>query len=444
MQVKSVCVRAMAAVSLMFLALSKDARAATLDECIAAAMRNSPDVRAATERVQAARSSVSEAKSAYYPILGAAATYAKTDNPPNAFMMSLNQRKASLEKDFNNPADTDNLALSLGIKYRLLDFGRRGLDIDMAKGGADISGCFLKGLQNDLIHQVTRGYYTVLQASAFVSVQEESVKAFEESLRVANERLKAGETIKTDVLNLEVQLSQAKEDLIKARNGVKLSIAALNAAMGTNIVTGAELQAKVEKVESSKPELKDDAGAIQNRPELQAARLMANVQKMKARKAELDYLPTLSVFGSKDWNSDLTAGYEQSYMVGVAAEVDIFDGFRRKAAASGARANENAANAEVEKARNNLQLDLTSATLQLGEAWERWDVTRKNISTAEESLRITMERYKQGAASIPELLTAQVGLTGTRTRNIAALYDYLIAVSNLERAKGRLVETYIK
>lgn len=415
--------------------------AVTLDECIVATLRNNPDVRAATERVQAARAAIKEAQSAYYPMLGSSATYARTDNPPQAFMMMLNQRSVSLQSDFNNPPDTDNLALSLGVKYRLYDFGRRGLDNAMAKAGAEVSRLVLQGLQNDLIHQVTRGYHSVLQAGAFVTVQEESVKTFLESLRVANERLKAGGAVKTDVLNLEVQLAQAKEDLIRARNGVKLSLAALNTAIGTNLADSASMDAKIDPP-GVKPPDSEDMSVIQNRPELQAARKGAEIQQTALRKARREYLPTINAFGSMDWNSDVSTEFEHSYMVGAAAEVDLFDGFRRSAAVSGASARQRAAGAEAEKAANNLRLDLISASIQAGEAWERLDVIRKSIENAEESLRITQQRYQQGAADLPELLTAQMGLTGTRTRNVAALYDYLTALSNLERAKGKLVARY--
>lgn len=417
------------------------ARAVTLDECIGATLRNNPDVRGATERVQVARAAIKEVQSAYYPVLVGSTTYARTDNPPQAFMMMLNQRNVSMQSDFNNPADTDNLALSLGVKYRLYDFGRRGLDNEMAKNGAAIFQLVLRGLQNDLIHQVTRGYYSVLQASAFVTVQEESVKTLEESLRVANERLRAGGVVKTDVLNLEVQFAQAKEDLIRARNGVKLSLAALNTTIGTNLVDAANIPAKVEPPSARPPE-NVDVGVIQNRPELQAARKGAEIQQTALRKARRQYMPTVNAFGSMDWNSDVSTDFDRSYIVGVAVEAELFDGFRRSAVVAGATAQERAADAEVEKAAGNLRLDLVSASIQAGEAWERLDVVRKSILNAEEALRITQQRYQQGATGLSELLTAQVGLTGTRTRNVAALYDYWIALSNLDRAKGVLVQRY--
>ena len=424
-----------------WLAWMPDTRAVTLDECILTALRVNPDVRAAVDRVQAARAAAREARSAYYPMLGGSATYARTDNPPQAFMMRLNQRSASLQSDFNNPSDTDNLALSLGLKYRLLDFGRRGLDNEMAAGETEISRLVLQALRNDLIHQVTRGYYSVLQAAAFVGVQEESVRTIQESLRVANERLKAGSAVKTDVLHLAVQLAQAEEDLIRVRNGVRLSLAALNTAIGTNLVTAAGAPVRVEPPAARPPDA-EDPGAIRDRPELQAARKAAQIGRTGLRKARREYWPNVNAFGSVDWNSDVSSAFERSYLVGVAVEVDVFDGFRKRAAEAGAKAREEAAEAAVEKAANDLRLDLTSASIQAGDARERLDVARKSIENAEEALRITKERYQQGAADIAELLAAQAGLTGTRSREVAALYDYLIALSNLDRARGQLVRRY--
>lgn len=418
------------------------AQAVTMDDCIAAALTDNPDVRAASEHVLAARSAMREARSAYYPMLGASAGYALTDNPPQAFMMLLNQRKGSLQSDFNNPSSTDNLALSLGAQYVLCDFGRRGLDTKMARGSADITRLVLRGLQNDLIHQITAGYYGVLQAAAFVTVQEESVQTLTESRRVAQERLQAGGAVKTDVLNLDVQLAGANDDLIRSRNGVRLALAALNTVIGIDLVSVTNMPTPVISPGGRPPESEDPA-AIQNRPELQAANRMSEIQEAGYTKARRQYTPTISAFGSMDWNSAVSTDFQSSYMVGAQAQLAIFDGFRRSSAISGAAAQARAAKAGIDKAASQLRLDLTTASIKAGEAWERLETARKSIESAEEALRITRERYQSGAADIPELLTAQTGLTGTRTRNVSALYDYLTALSNLERARGALVQRHV-
>ena len=418
--------------------------AVSLDDCIRTALKDNPDAQAAARRVESARAAIREAESAYYPQIRLSGTYARTDNPPQAFMMELNQRILNMRDpafDPNKPDDTENLRAGIGAKMCVLDGGQRGLHRDMAKLGTDALQAQEEALRNELVYQITRGYYGVLQAQAFVKVQEETIASLEENLRVANERFKAGTAVQTDVLNLEVQWAQAREELIRARNGAQLMIAALNTAIGQDLVPPGPLAEK-EKEDLVPPPDPQDSEAAENRPELKAARLNTRIRENAWKKSKRDYFPTVSAFGSVDWDSDVSSDFEQSYFAGAVAEWEFFTGFRRGASADSAKANYEVARAEERKARNTLKLDFTQANLQLKESWERLDVARRSVAAAEEALRITHDRYEQGAADITELLTAQVGLTATRTRNVAAYYDYLTAQANLNRARGDLARPF--
>jgi outer membrane protein len=432
----------MVSVFLSAVLLSSSALAVTLEECIETALKDNPDAQAAALRVESARAAIREAESAYYPQLTLSSAYARTDNAGQAMFMALNQRSLNMTApgfDINNPGDTENLRASVGAKMRLLDGGQRSLYRDMARLGADASRSQEEAIRNELIYQVTRGYYGVLQAQAFVKVQEETAGSLEENLRVANERFKAGSVVQTDVLNLEVKLAQAREDLIRAQNGAELAIAALNTAIGQDLIPQGPLAEK-ERTDLAPPPAALDADALEDRPELRAARLNTRIQEDAWKKSKRDYFPTVSAFGSVDWDSEVSTDFEQSYFAGAVAEWEFFTGFRRGASTASAKANYEAAKAQERKARDNLRLDLTQAQLAIKEAWERRDVASRSVTSAEEALRITQERYKQGAADITELLTAQVGLTATRTRNVAAYYDYLTAQANLKRAQGILAK----
>ena len=100
------------------------------------ALRQNPDMEETAHRVEEARAAADQARAAYYPLLYTSADYARTDNPPQAFMMTLNQRNLNFDTDFNHPDDTDNLRLTLGLKYLLTDGGRRRLDRRKAREGA--------------------------------------------------------------------------------------------------------------------------------------------------------------------------------------------------------------------------------------------------------------------------------------------------------------------
>ena len=428
----------------LLLIMPLHAHGTTLEELIAAALDKNPTAQAAALRVDAARAMIKQARSAYYPRFSVSGSYTKSDNPTQAFMMTLNQRQLDMQDpnfDPNDPDDTDNYRLSLGLKYRIFDGGLRGKQIDMAQLGRNAADYRFWSTQNELIHQVTQGYYSILQAQDFVEVQKESVTSLRENLRIAIERFKAGSAVKTDVLNLEVKLAQAREDLIRAENGAQLAIAALNTAIGEDLVTTQGLPAPNKKNMAQTPPVQD-FDAVENRPELRAIHNVALMSEQEYRKTIREYFPVINAFGSYDWDSDQFSDFEDSYTVGVMAEWEFFSGFQKQSAVAQAKAAWQAAQQDEKETRNKLKLDLQQAYIQSREAQKRLSVVSKSVESAEEALRITTVMYKEGAVNIAELLTAQVGLTATHSRNVAAYYDYLIAISNVQRARGDLVSRY--
>ena len=418
--------------------------AVTLDECITEALAANPDIETYTHRIDAAEARMKQAASSYYPWLTFSYSYTRTNNPPQAFMMELNQRRLNMRSpvfDPNNPDDIDNLRTSVGFKYRLFDFGSRRLDYSMAQQGAAVSAEQRTAMQNQLIHQVTVYFYSVLQSTALVSVQEKSIKSLRESLRVARERYLAGTSLKTDVLNLEVKLAQAQEDLIRAKNGIQLAVAVLNMMIGKDRVAGDEIEAP--GLFSEVPHLNEyDADDVEIRAEMKMIEITVAIKEAAAQKARREYGPTVNAFGSIDWDGEDFGDYRDSYLVGANLEWNVFTGFYRQNSLAEAVADLQAARAELRNIRNQLLLDLKQSYLRAVEARERLYVSRKSVTSGEEAMRITEELYKNKAADITELLTAEVGVTAIRTRAVTAYYDYLTALSNLERARGGLVTRY--
>jgi outer membrane protein len=420
-------------------------QAVTLDECIRAALDENPDLEAASCRLHSAEHKMKQALAPYYPWVTLSTTYSRTDNPTRAFMMELNQRMLNMRSpafDPNTPDDTDNINTSIGFKYRLFDFGSRRVDYEMAKQGVSVAGQQQRALQNELIHRVTTYFYGARQARAFVTVQEKSVESFNEIIRVARARYRAGTTVKSDVLNLEVKLAEASENLIMAEHSVHLAVFALNTAIGKELVSVDAFSA--EDTLSPIPPLPayhpDD---VANRPELKATDIMLGIRDNAVRKATRQYAPTVNAFGSWDWDGKNYRDTEDSYFVGANVEWNVFTGLYRYHSLAEARSDRKAARAELSAVRNHLFFDLKQSYLKAVEARKRLEVARKSVRSAEEALRITEERYRHKAADITELLTAEVGLTSIRMRAATAYYDYLIALSNVERARGSLVSGYV-
>lgn len=419
------------------------AQGPSLEDLVRAALEDSPQAAAAAARVDAARGALEQARSAWWPMISASGGHARTDNPPQAFMMALNQRSLNMaDPSFNpnRPDHTGNTRFSLGAKMRLLDFGRRLSGRRAATAMTGAQEAMESATRNDLVHEVTRGYYTVLQAQEFATVQAEMVASLEESLRVARERFDRGASVKSDVLSLEVRLAQASEDLIRAKNGVGLAVAALNTAVGRDLVPPDGLAVSPPE---SVPDLPGDTvpGAEASHPTVRAAAAAVDAYRHAVAGARAEWRPTLNAFGTLDWDSEELSDFEDSYMAGVMAEWDLFDGFRRRGALREAEGNLAEAEADARRAADGVRLDLRQATLQAREARERWSITGKSVESAAEALRIVKARYEQGAADLSELLNAEVGVSALRSRRVAALYDVLVALSNIGRAKGILAES---
>ena len=412
----------------------------SLDRCITTALEVNPDVRSASARITAAMAAIEEASSAFYPQIGLAGTWARTDNPPQAFFMSLNQRRASLQKDFNNPEDAENARGSVTAQWRVYDSGRREADRETVALGARAESYSLETVRNELVFEVTHATLSLLQAREFVAVQQEAVASLEEHLRIANARVATGGALKIDVLNLEVQLSQAREERIRANNRVELALAALNAAIGKDLVQMADVPFLTDHMSLIAGKASVEA-APESRPEWGAAQARIGMAEAMTKRARRDYLPVVNAFGSVDWDSEPFSGPEQSYLVGAVVELNLFDGFRTRAGLARASAALISAQAQADKLRTMLALDVTRSRLKEREARERLEIAAKGIAVAEEALRITRERYVQGVAEVTDLITVQTGLTAMKARQVAAHYDHLIALADIERAGGRLAAT---
>lgn len=414
--------------------------AQTVDECVKAALTDNPDLQLAASRVAAAAAGIRLAQSAYYPQLGVQAGATYTNNPGQALFMQLNQRQLDMTQDLNSPDARDNYRGALVAKYLLTDFGRRALQTEVAKLGSEAAAQMQAAVLNELVFQVVRSYYAVLQARAFIQVHEQTATSLTENLRVARERVAAKSALPTDALNLEVRLAEAQESLIASRNGLRLALATLNTAIGRELATEKGLPAAVPAPPAAAAGSADpEPRVIESRAEMRALRTRLTAAAKEVERARRDYLPRVSAFGESDLDSDVPGGtYRNSYYAGIVLEWDVFTGGRRAAQTAATRASHAALQAEERMLRGQLALDLKQTAVRLADAHERFAVTSKSQASATEALRITHERYQKGEVGITELLNAEVALATTRARGVAAHFECLIAAADLARARGEL------
>ncbi|HXH11836.1 MAG TPA: TolC family protein [Alphaproteobacteria bacterium] len=412
----------------------------TLQQALSLALQHSPDVAAAERRLEAARALVSEAEAGFYPKINVSEQYTDTNNPVSAFMSVLNQRRFSFDFDFNHPRSTENFNTRLSLTQPLFNGGRTIIARRIARTTVERSADDLRRVHHDLMFEVTQAYFVVLQAQELVTVQREAVAQVEAQLALAKARFGAGTAVRSDVLSVDVRLAEVREELIKAQNRLALAQAAFNAILGIELERPVALnpESRVDALEARLEEVRE--AAMERRPEVARLRKERVIGEERLRLARAEYLPTLNVVAAYDLDSQNFSRLEDSWQVGVALHLNLFDGFATAAKVRQAGHNLEEIKALERRLALDIQLEAKEAFLSVQEARDRIRVAAKSVRQAEESLRIIETRYRGEIALVTELIDAQVALTGARTRLVTARFAEQIALARLRRAIGGPVQ----
>ena len=146
---------------------------------------------------------------------------------------------------------------------------------------------------------MARSFYSILKAREFVRAAEAAVSSYENNANIARQHQQAGTMLKADVLSVEVHLAQAREDLVRARNGLALATRALRNLLG---VADDPFEVAATAPEAPAPETSD----YSSRPELASLAQKRRAAESAVRSAKAGYLPQIGVFGSVDYDHGIS------------------------------------------------------------------------------------------------------------------------------------------
>lgn len=402
----------------------------TLERAIPYALESSPDARIAEHRIAAARAGLDQARSAFWPQVQFRSSYVRTDNPIQVFGAALNQQSFSPALDFNNVPDADNLNVHGLVTLPLYAGGRITSDQRSAQAQTEAARHQSDAIRNALAFEVSRAFFTVQKTREFIHATQAAVEAFETNLRIARHRFDSGTILKHEVLDVEVRLAQASEDLARSRNAHALALRAFRNLLG--------LDSPAIEVATTVPDLQLPPEEVTaQRAEILAARRQTHAAEAQIRSARSGRLPQVQAFGRYDydhgWKFD---GSGDSYTLGLQAQWDLWDGRRTRGQVREARAHLHTAQELERRLLLALDLEIEQARLNLAESAERLAITSQSIDQAAESAILTRARFEQGLALASQLIDSEAALTATRVRRAEAEADYQIAIAALRKALG--------
>jgi outer membrane protein len=402
----------------------------TLAEAEAIAVRNHPRVAAAMNAAAAAAQQITEARSAFYPVVAGDVTATQGYD-----LGRLGAGYLSASRLFNR------FGSGLQINQLVTDFGRTMNLVANSRLQAEAANQTTLATRYDVIMAVDRAYFEVLQDEAFVKVARDTVKARQTLANQVNELFKAQLKSEVDLSFAQVNVSQSQLLLIRAQDSVRQAYADLARALGEDRPAAAyslsEPPASPPPAADARPLIEQ---AVQNRPELAALRLQYEAaQKFEAAERDLSRpnITGIAVGGALPYIDE--AGLPPEYeAAGVNLQIPIFNGHLFAARREAARQEALAANQRLRDERQQVEHDVQNAFVAASTAYQRIPVTEEMIKQSRLALDLAQGRYNLGLASIVEVTQAQLNLTEAQIENVTAIYDYQTAYAALQYTIGIL------
>jgi outer membrane protein len=401
----------------------------TLQDAVAIAVKNHPQIQAAQDEVNFAHQQIVINRAPYYPAINGELTASQAND---AARIGAGELAAS--RVF------DRFGQGAVLSQLVTDSGRTPNLVASARLQAQASDQTLQATRYDVTLAVDGAYFNVLRAQAVVKVAQQTVDARQLLADQVTELAKNQLRSQLDVSFADVNVSQAKLLLIRAQQGVQEAFAQLGRALGTDQAT--DYQLADEPMPSGLPDKPDSliAAAIGNRPELASLRSSRDAA-YKFYEAEKDLKrPTVTVAAVGGFLPYInTAGIPAEYeSVAANVNIPIFNGHLFSARREAARQKAQESDQQLRDQQLRIARDVRLAYSGAITAFQSIDVSAQFVRQAALALDLAQGRYNLGLSSIVELTQAQLNLTTAEIENLNAKYDYQNQYAVLQYTIGAL------
>ncbi len=377
----------------------------TLQDALARASAQNPELKAAESRIKAA--SARETQAAAWP------------NPNLTLGLD--------EAPFAAPLSG---SLSAGISQPLLFGGPRAARIDAAKLDHELAELDRNVLRLDLATRVKQAYARMLYAQESLRNAQLGAEASETLLEAIRKRFEAGQVARGEVLRAEVERDRAKRVLSGAEGKLRQERGRLNVLMGRTAQGAIAIQTLPIPSDADLPPLASlVTRSLESRAELHQAELAIRREAVLRRVAQSGMWTgtEVSVVAS-------TYGGQPGFSTALTVPIPFY---RQQGEVQEAEANRQRAEAEREALRHRITLEVEEAYQEAVSAAKEAELFRKSyLPQAERLSNNAQRRFTAGESSGLEVIEARNALRETRGEYHEAVLAYRLAVARLERVSG--------
>jgi outer membrane protein TolC len=419
-------------------------QALSLQDAIQLALKQHPSLEAGRSGVNAADTRIRQARSAYLPKVNYSETVLRTNNPVVVFSSLLTQHQFT-EQNFmlgplNRPEALNNFQSQVTVDQVVFDAGQTKHAVRSAELGRGISQEDERRAQMQAIANVARAYHGAIVTAEGLKVADEAVRSAEADLNRARTVREAGMSTDADVLSIQVHVAAMREQQIRRRADLEVARAALNEALGLPLDAHHALSTPLTRAQIGGVELAAyEKDSLQYRPELRQSRMAVSLAETQGASAKSSFLPQVIAHGGfeADRQQFLNKG-GSNWLASVSLRWNVFNGGADRARIDEAAFGLQRARAQEKEAESQVRLHVRRAFADYSAAEQRIEVAEAAVAQAEESLRITKNRFENGLAGVTDLLRTETAVLDARMRRLSAVYDQRLAAVNLAFAAGTL------
>ncbi len=412
----------------------------TLAEAVARARARHPAAGAAAAAEREAAQRTVQARAGLLPRVDVAESWDRGNQPVFVFGSLLGQRRFRAS-DFaldalNRPDPVDNIRTVVTVAQPIFD---RSVDARVKAGRLDhaVAVTAQASVQQDLAARVADAYGRSLLAVAAQRSAAAAIETAATDRELAGNRRDAGLVTDADVLQLDVHLSRARAQQIRAAADERIARASLNALIGEPLDAefvldgGAVIESRTTDTQALQAE------ALANRADASRAALEQDRARAAVSAARAGFLPQSVAQGAWELNGSGWRAPSASWVVGAGARINLFRGFEDRARLAEAREHLTRTGLERAQTDTQIRLDVVTAIARVDAARSSVVVAEAAVAQALESQRIVRDRYAAGMTDVASLLRAAESVVQTETQLTAAHVAVLTESAAFARALGR-------
>ena len=404
-----------------------------MSDAVEHALRFNPGLGAQEAESRSSEEGRKSARGAFGPRLGVSYSATKTESKrdPSATMGTKNPKMG---------------VYSWGIEvtqpifqgFRLLStYQKAALQADSDKAS-------LRKAELDMTEQVQTVFLEYLKAGENTRSMRDSLTRLRAQLRIAQAYFEVGLSPRLDVLQAEVDVSEAESLLIEAENTQATALARLNTLLGfdataVNTYTGTLKEVGFRYTLEQCLEL-----AYRQRPDLYVAQKAVEIARKSQKEVQSDYYPQIEGYYSMTQSGN-TPGMQRSgengshvtnWEVGAQATWNVFEWGTTYYADKQAGWQVTKMRYEQENLKLEVGYDIKSKYLAVQEARKRIAVAQNSVAQATEAYNVALARYHEHVGTNFDVLDASANLTSAQSSLTGAKADYLTALSQIYVAMG--------